>query len=285
MLAQAEGKEGMIQHFIDGKEYFFQPTAGPLPAGASPEELTGVVVILKDVTQAHEQWELKQSVISTVSHQLRTPLTSLQMSIYLLLEERCGDLNSEQMDLVLAMREDSTRLTEIIGDLLDLNQAEKSALPAPTRCDSAELIRSARERYAAACQDHEIELEVDLPPDLQPVQAVPERLNYVFDNLIGNALRFTQPGGKITLSAQANGKGVTFTVSDTGSGIPADALPHLFEPFYRAPGQDSASGVGLGLSIVREIISAHGGEIKVESEEQRGTRFLFTLPIVKQKKG
>lgn len=269
---------GVIQHFIDGKEFFFQPAAAPLPADARPEQLTGIVIILKDVTMAHEQQELKRSVISTVSHQLRTPLTSLQMSIYLLLEEKCGALSPEQLDLVMTMRDDSQRLTEIIGDLLDLNKASNSGKLVTGPHAPNELLLNAKDRFLAECQSHSITLETDCDPLAPSVPVELNRISYAFDNLIGNAIRFTPPGGKIRLSAKRLDNAVEFTVSDTGSGMPEEVAEHIFEPFYRGPGQDAASGVGLGLAIVKEIIAAHGGSINVRSKENAGTVFTFTLP-------
>lgn len=270
---------GVIQHFIDGKEFFFQPTAIPLPAGAQLGQITGVLVILKDVTMAHEQQELKRSVISTVSHQLKTPLTSLQMSIYLLLEERCGSLTPEQLDLVMAMRDDSQRLTDIIGDLLDLNKASKSGALATEPHAPGELLLMAKDRFQAECRERSITLETECDPLAPAVPVALNRINYAFDNLIGNAIRFTKPGGKIRLTAKAVKNAVEFSVADTGCGMSGEVLSRLFEPFYRGPGQDAASGVGLGLSIVKEIITAHGGDIKVESKVDSGTVFTFTLPV------
>lgn len=284
VISISSKNDGIIQHFIDGKEFFFQPTAVPLPAGVPLEQLTGVVVILKDVTMAHEQQELKRSVISTVSHQLKTPLTSLQMSIYLLLEERCGVLTPEQLDLVMAMRDDSQRLTDIIGDLLDLNKASKSGALVIEPHAPNELLLMARDRFHAECQEHSITLETQCDPLAPAIPVALNRINYAFDNLIGNAIRFTKPGGNIRLTAKAVKNAVEFTVADTGCGMSEEVSTHVFEPFYRGPGQDSASGVGLGLSIVKEIIAAHGGNIKVESKENSGTVFSFTLPTVEGEK-
>lgn len=157
--------DGVIQHFIDNKEYFFQPTALPIPADAPADRISAVAVILKDVTMAHEQQELKRSVISTVSHQLKTPLTSLRMSIYLLLDEKIGPLNPGQLDLVMSMRDDGDRLADIMSDLLDLNRVSgRNNLQLEPR-RPADLIRAAEERFRAKCLDREIRLETQVAPD------------------------------------------------------------------------------------------------------------------------
>ncbi len=279
----ADRNGGVIQQFIDGKEFFFQPAAIPLPAEAPPEARTDVVVILKDVTLAHEQQELKRSVISTVSHQLKTPLTSLQMSIYLLLEEKCGVLSPEQLDLVMAMRDDSQRLTEIIGDLLDLDSASRPERLTTEPHAPNELLLNAKDRFSAECRSHSLALEIECDPLAPPVAVAPNRINYAFDNLIGNAIRFTPPGGVIRLAAKARKNAVEFSVSDTGCGMSEETAAHVFEPFYRGPGQDAASGVGLGLAIVKEIIAAHGGKIAMRSKKNAGTVFTFTLPAEERK--
>ena len=279
VLCNAGKNDGVIQHFIEGKEYFFQPTGVPIPAGAPPEQITSVAVIMKDVTMAHEQQELKRSVISTVSHQLKTPLTSLQMSVYLLLEEKCGPLTPEQLDLLMAMRDDSERLSDIISDLLDLNRISKSGtLPTESHTPN-ELLLMARDRFLAECQEHSIKLEIQCDPLAPAVPVTLTRINYAFDNLIRNAIRYTSPGEKIVLSAKTAKNAVEFSVSDTGCGMTREVQSHLFEPFYRGPHQDSSSGIGLGLAIVKEVITAHGGKISVRSKEKAGTTFTFTLPV------
>ena len=123
-IIEHDPKNGYVQQFIDNREYFFQPMAVPIPVGPERREPTGVALILKDVTQVHEQQEMKRGVVSTVSHQLKTPLTSLRMSIHLLLEERIGPLNEKQIELLMAARDDSERLVGILDDLLDINRIE-----------------------------------------------------------------------------------------------------------------------------------------------------------------
>jgi signal transduction histidine kinase/HAMP domain-containing protein len=271
-----------IQHFADNHEYFFQPLAVPVPAGPERDEFAGTALVFRDVTQVHEQLELKRSVIATVSHQLRTPLTSLRMSIYLMLEERIGRLNDQQTDLLLAARDESDRLVHILDDLLDLNRIESGKahlkfLPV----SPFQLGIEGTEPFVVSARDHNLNIVNTIPEDLLEVMADREGIRHVFANLLTNALRFTPAGGKVTLSAARDNSDVRFSVEDTGTGISPEHMEHLFEQFYRVPGQQPSSGIGLGLSIVKEIVELHGGTVSAESTPGRGSIFHFTLPVRK----
>lgn len=278
-IVERDPRNGYVQQFADNREYFFQPMAVPIQAGPDRREPTGVALILKDVTQVHEQHEMRSGVVSAVSHQLRTPLTSLRMSIHLLLEEQVGALNEKQTELLLAARDDSERLVAILDDLLDINRMEsgKSRIalePATPRA----LARDSIEAFLADAKDKGVTLVNDIPDDLPEVMADAEKIRHVFANLLSNALRFTGPGGAVTIHASLERGCVTFAVEDTGKGIAAADMKQVFEPFYRAPGQDDRSGLGLGLAIAREIVRAHGGEVGAESVVGKGSVFRFTLP-------
>ncbi len=279
-IVERDAKSGYVQKFIGHREYFFQPMAVPIPVGPERREPTGVALILKDVTQVLEQQEMKRGVVSTVSHQLRTPLTSLRMSIHLLLEERIGSLNEKQIELLSAAKEDSERLVGILDDLLDINRIEsgKSKLALEPAMPRA-LARDAVEPFLVAAQDKGVSLVNDVSEDLPEVMADAGKIRHVFANLLSNALRFTGPGGSVTIRAESEQDRVVFLLEDTGKGIPEAELEHLFEQFYRAPGQDEKSGVGLGLAIAKEIVRAHGGDVGAESVLGRGSTFRFTLPL------
>jgi len=269
-----EEQQGFIQHFTENRESFFQPMAVPVQAGTA--------LILRDVTQVFEQLELKRSVIATVSHQLRTPLTSLRMSIYLLLEERIGTLNTKQAELLLAAREESERLGHILDDLLDINRIESGKAHLKVYpVTPARLGIDGLEAFAADARDRGVTLVNAIPDQLPEVMADPERIRHVFANLLSNALRFTPPGGSITVNAAEENDKIRFSVEDTGKGIASEHIPHLFEQFYRVPGQQAESGIGLGLSIVKEIIEAHGCTITAKSDPEIGSIFQFTLPLQK----
>lgn len=281
IVAAPDSKKG-IRFFIENREYFFQPIALPIPSGVPKEQISSVAVILKDITMAHEQRELKRSVLSTVSHQLKTPLTSLQMSIYLLLEEKIGNLSNDQLELVMSMRDDAERLTAIINDLLDLNRAGTQKHFKLEKRRANVLLQEAKERFYSVCLDKDIKLILETEQNLPDILIPVDRINYIFDNLIDNAIRFTPAGGMITLSAEVIGESIKFMVKDTGSGLSDEVKKHLFEQFYRAPDQEASSGVGLGLSIVKEIITALNGSIDVESSPGCGSTFTFILPLTQE---
>ena len=276
----AESEPKTIQQFIDNREYFFQPVAVPIPGGLERREPTGVALILKDVTQVHEQQEMKRDVVSTVSHQLKTPLTSIRMSIHLLLEERIGSLNEKQIDILMAAREDSERLVGILSDLLDINRIESGkSILATEFVAPRTLVRDSVEPYLLDAKDKGVTVVNAVSEDLPEVVADIEKIRHVFANLLSNALRFTDPGGSVTVGAEQKQGQIMFFVEDTGKGIPEEELKYLFEKFYRSPGQDKESGAGLGLAIAKEIVIAHGGAVGIESHVGKGSIFHFTLPL------
>jgi NtrC-family two-component system sensor histidine kinase KinB len=142
---------------------------------------------------------------------------------------------------------------------------------------SRTLVLEAVEPFRRVAQDGGVDLEINLSDDLPIVRADADRIGHVFSNLLTNALRYTGPGGRIVISAEAEEGMVRFHVSDTGSGIPAEYLPEIFDRFFRAPDQLPETGAGLGLAIAKQIVEAHGGHINVESQEGKGTTFSFTL--------
>ena len=242
-------------------------------------ELLGAAVVLSDVTKFHLLDQLKSDMISTVSHELKTPLTSLQMVVHLLLEEAVGPLSTKQTELLLAARQDSDRLLGMINDLLDLTRIEQGRVALDQQpADAAELVRDALERHRSAAEDSGITLQCQLEAPLPLVLVDKERIEHVFDNLMTNALRHTDRGGTIILRAVAAEGTVQFSVEDTGEGIPAKFVPRVFDKFFRIPGTKHHGGAGLGLAIVHEIIVSHGGQIGVQSTTDKGTTFTFSLP-------
>ncbi|MFO0953071.1 MAG: ATP-binding protein [Isosphaeraceae bacterium] len=278
--ATTAGLENSLCLRDHGQEKFYLPRV--LAIRDRRDHLLGAAVVLTDVTKFRLVDQLKSDMVSTVSHELKTPLTGLQMAIHLLLEEAVGPLSAKQTELLLAARQDSDRLLAMINDLLDLTRIEQGRVALdlqPVR--PAELLSSAVSRFESQARDAGVELAARPCFGLPDVMVDVERVGHVFDNLVGNALAHTPRGGAVTLSAEEADGFVRFDVTDTGTGITAEHLPRLFDKFYRVPGSRRAEGAGLGLAITREIVTAHGGEVEVHSEPGHGSTFGFTLTTAK----
>jgi signal transduction histidine kinase/HAMP domain-containing protein len=275
-----KGYEGAIQVFIKEEEHFFLPQA--IPIFDQERQLVGVTLMLTDVTRLRHIDEVKTDLISTVSHELKTPLTSIRLAIHVLLQEKLGLLSPQQMELLITAREDSDRLYRVIEDLLDISRIESGQAEIKLQpVNVEELVLQATDKMRAAFLDRKITLDIELAPDVPRVLADPTRLQLVFDNLLSNALKYTRMGGQVTITAQPEDSMVRFTVVDTGLGIAPEFLPRLFEKFFRVPGQEQISS-GLGLTITKEIVEAHGGTTNVASEPGKGSKFTFTVKAVKE---
>ena len=267
---------GAVQQFVRGEERFFHPEA--IPIMDSDRQPAGVVLVLSDVTRQRQQDDLKGGVISTVSHQLKTPLTSVRMALHLLLEEKVGPITEKQAELLVAAREEADRLDGILEELLDIGRIESGKVRMELRpVPSQAMVSEAVGPYRSAARDGGVSLTVDLPDGLPRVWVDPAQIAHVFANLLSNALKYTPPGGTVSITAEEDGGFVRFRVSDTGVGIPERYLPRIFEQFFRVPEQGPGTGAGLGLAIVKDIVEAHGGSVSVESREGRGSSFLFSL--------
>ncbi len=244
-------------------------------------EFKGAAVVLQDVTKFRLLDDAKTNLVGTVSHELKTPLTSLRMAVYLLLEQNVGALAPQQRELLEGARDDADRLLRILDNLLDLARLEAGAAMLERQEIAVgellgEIAAEARSFVAAAEQTLAVECEPPLEGVTMSVDV--NRLRHVFMNLLTNASKYSLAGGTIVMSAATEGAGfVRFAVRDGGPGIAPDLVPHVFDRFFRAPNQ-TRKGVGLGLAIAREIVVAHGGTIACTSELGVGTEFHFLLP-------
>ncbi len=275
---EPRGYESAIQVLdAGGGERFFLPHAVPILDEG--RQLQGVTVVLADVTHLRRLDEMKSGMLSVVSHELKTPLTSIRMGVHLLLEERLGSLTTQQNDILVAVRDDSERLNQIVENLLDIERIESGGALMELKPETVDgLVRAATEPMRSAFQDRGVELSIDLPDDAPPVMADAGRVRLIFTNLLGNALKYTPSGGQVWVTAAVEDDMVRFSVCDTGKGIPAQFQSRIFERFFRVPGQTSVTGAGLGLAIARELVVAHGGDLNLESREGVGSTFSFTLP-------
>ncbi|MGA9522322.1 MAG: ATP-binding protein [Myxococcaceae bacterium] len=257
--------------------WFLLPRAAPVYG--EPGGITGVTVVLQDVTRLKRFDELKNDLVATVAHEFRTPLTSLRMAIHLLVESAAGPLNAKQSDLLYAAREDCERLQRIVDDLLDLSRIQTGQLELHLRNVQVEdLQQDLVEAHRSLAEDRGVVLTTSRDLDAETVVADPERIAVVLSNLVSNAIRHTPSGGNVEVGAVLGDHQVRFEVRDNGPGIAPEHLSRIFERFYRVPGAGGGAA-GLGLSISRDIVRAHGGDIGVTSEPGKGSCFWFTVPV------
>jgi len=259
------------------KHYMFSITPVISKAGG----MLGVVLLLRDVTRLKELDRMKSEFVMTASHELKTPLQSLGMSIDLLKESATDKLDEKQNQLLNAAGEELARLKSLISDLLDLSKIEAGKVdmelaPIPP----AVLIEKAAGVFRAQAEDKRIELITDLPEEVPEVHADANKITWVLTNLIANALRYAER--RITVSARLIGRWIHLSVSDDGSGIPTEYQSRIFEKFVQVKSDKSVGGTGLGLAICKEIVRAHKGTIWVDSKPGEGSTFTFTLPAAQQ---
>jgi NtrC-family two-component system sensor histidine kinase KinB len=247
--------------------------------------IQGVVTLLQDVTRFKDLDRMKSEFIATVSHELRTPLTSLSMGIDILSQEVVGPVNNRQKDLLIAAKDDSERLRKLVKELLDLSKLESGKYEMKKEfIDFRRLVADAVRPLRLPFEEKQIRLELTIPEHLPALSADPHQLAWVVTNLLSNALRYTDTGGKVQLTAKEEKQGLFVTVADTGHGIPQENLETVFDKFVQVKSstETTPGSVGLGLAIAREVVEAHGGRIWVESQVGIGSTFFFTLPAVQQ---
>jgi PAS domain S-box-containing protein len=272
----AEEMSSVLPLAVAGSERAFRLRTTPMRD--NDHHLLGAVTLLEDITHLREIDRLKSEFIATASHELRTPLTSVQMGVYLLLERAVGQLTEKQVEVLSACRDDCDRLDQLMRDLLDVSRIEAGeSKPRFESVRTRDLLDAATRELQPQVESKGLDFKVEAPSDLPVLRIDRSQVERVLANLVVNAIRYTKQG-EIKISAQPRGNSVAVSVSDTGSGIPAEYLPHIFDKFVQVPGA-ATGGAGLGLAISRLIVEAHGGQISVQSEPSRGSTFTFTLPV------
>jgi signal transduction histidine kinase len=228
--------------------------------------------------RAREVDELKSHLLSIVSHELRTPLTAIRGQTSTLLDYESEMSREEQIEALRAIDKEAARLDELIGNVLDMSRLESGTLSLEwVAVDICPILREEIDSIAASAPDHTVLATI---PDLPLAQADPRRLRQVIRNLLENAVKFSRPGTRIHVEAEANPTAILIHVHDEGIGIAEEHLPHIFDRFYRAErGSIRGSGMGLGLAICRGLIEAMGGRLQVASHVGQGSTFSFSLPL------
>lgn len=290
---------GFIRGFLDG-----QADAGPrtfevgppgqrrtvqvkvsqAAAGGDPGRY--LVVLFQDITELKQTEQVRRDFVANVSHELRTPVAALKALVESL-ENGAVEDPEVAADFLRRLRVEVDGLALLVEELFELARIESGRPDLNLRpLDIGEVVRQAVERMRPLADRQGVNLLLRLGAELPPVEADPDRIQQVVLNLVHNAVKFTPPGGRITVSVERRGEEVAVSVADTGVGIPPEVLPRVFERFFKADRSRSAGGSGLGLAIAKHIVQAHGGRIWAESAgEGRGATFTFTLPARRVKTG
>ena len=239
----------------------------------------GTLLLVQDLTRVRRLETVRRDFISNLSHELRTPLASLKALTETLQDGALSDLEVAPRFLG-RIHTEVDALTQMAQELLDLSKIESGQVELALRkVDPSAVLKSAAERMRVQAERAGVSLKLGETATRSEVRADASRIEQVLVNLIHNAVKFTRRGGSITLSAYEEQRSVVFVVRDTGTGIPSDDLPRIFERFYRVDKSRTGSGTGLGLSIARHIVEAHGGKIWAQSREGEGSVFCFSIPI------
>ncbi len=258
------------------------PTDGrTLNAHVTPIPGVGRVAVMQDITHLKELDRMKSEFVSTVSHDLRSPLTSIKGFADLL--PVVGPLNEQQQDFLTKIQRGVETITELITDLLDLGRIEAGVNLEMEHCDIGAIVEKAVDNQQIYASLKKQSLQQSVAPDLPPVLGSPSRLSQAISNLVSNAIKYTPQGGQISVSVTSESGQIVVTVEDNGFGIPSTDQPYIFDKFYRAQTKDTEDivGSGLGLSIVRSIVEKHQGRIWVRSQEGVGSTFTFVLPAAR----
>ncbi|MCG3204525.1 MAG: Non-motile and phage-resistance protein [Elusimicrobia bacterium] len=229
----------------------------------------------------------KDEFLSIVSHELRTPLTSLSGFLSVLLDEEAGPISEQQRKFLGIAKQSATRLNLIISDLLDVSRIESGRLNLEMgECSLHDILVTSHEGLKAAAANKSIQLRLHSLPTLPKIWGDPSRLQQVVDNIVSNAIKFTDRGGEIDISGEEKGDFLLISIRDTGPGLAPQEQEKVFDMFYQADASTrrSAGGAGLGLAIARGIVNMHGGQIMVQSEKGKGATFSFLIPRKREQK-
>ena len=250
------------------------------------EKIEGAILVFHDITELRRLERVRQDFVANVSHELRTPLSTIKGYAETLLEGALEDKNNAK-DFLKIIYSDSDRLAKLIDDLLDLSKIESSKLKMSLKPISlAPIIEGVISGFRKQAKDKSLSMNIEIPKEISNILADENRLTQVLFNLIDNAIKYSQQGGKVVILAKDRGQFVQVDVSDNGVGIPEKDIPRIFERFYRVDKARSRQlgGTGLGLSIVKHIVQSHGGEVFVQSILAQGSTFSFTIPKASQDK-
>lgn len=280
-LVSPGDKKEPLKIYADNKESYFKAAYIPINnSNADKDEphKLGDVILLKNITEFKELDSAKTTFISTISHELKTPISAMMMSLQLLEDKRVGTLNEEQEQLSKSIKDSSQRLLEITGELLNMTQVEAGKLQMmPKITKPIELIEYAIKANQVQADKFNIQIEVEYPEEkIGKLFVDSEKIAWVLTNLLSNAIRYSRENGRVVIGAQQEGDQIELYVQDFGKGIDPRYHQSIFDRYFRVPGT-KVQGSGLGLSISKDFVEAHGGTLTVESELGKGSRFVIRL--------
>jgi signal transduction histidine kinase len=245
------------------------------------EDGASAMIIIEDITQQRVAEESRNAFVAHATHELRTPLTNIRLYLETAMEdgERDPAIRGKALNVI---NQEARRLERIVGEMLSVSEIEAGSLR--LREDDVRLdvlLEDLKTDYVPQAADKKIELVFDLPPKLPVIRGDRDKLVVAMHNLLGNALKYTPEGGKVVVKVEEDGKQFAFAVSDTGIGISEEDAERIFERFYRAKDQrvEKITGTGLGLTLAREVVRLHGGDVTVSSELNKGSTFTLTVPV------
>ena len=273
-------KKEPLKIYADNKESYFKASyITIINAEADDDEPhnLGDVILLKNITEFKELDSAKTTFISTISHELKTPISAILMSLQLLEDKRVGVLNDEQEQLSNSIKENADRLLGITGELLNMTQVEAGKLQMmPKITKPIELIEYAIKANQVQADKFNIHIEVDYDENTKKLFVDSEKIAWVLTNLVSNAIRYSKENGRVIIGTHQDGNMVEIYVQDFGKGIDPRYHQSIFDRYFRVPGT-KVQGSGLGLSISKDFVEAHGGTLSVESELGKGSRFILRL--------
>lgn len=275
-----EVKQTPIKIYADEKESYFEKEIIPIkiiPTGEKVEKLIGNVILLQNITPYKELDFAKTNFIATVSHELKTPISSIKLSLQLLENEQIGKINGEQKNLLNSINEDAARLLKITSELLNITQVESGKIEMGIISTSpVEILNYAIKANKAQAEEKKIEIVVKKPDIISNVLADSEKTAWVLTNLISNAIRYSYENSAVYVEISEIENHILFSIKDTGQGISPQYRDKIFDRYFRIPGTKK-EGTGLGLSISKEFIEAQGGSITVQSDFGAGSIFVVSL--------
>lgn len=275
-----ERKEKIINLSEGGKDYYFNIISTAIKDKDS--NMNGIVILFQNITKLKQLEKIKTDFMATISHELKTPLTSIMMGLSLITNRRIGNLNEKQESILCTIREDGEKLSDLVNGLLQLSKIQSDkAIFNMEPCSVIGIIENCIKNFYDQAVEKEVNLYYEADEELPKVLADSEKILWTLNNLVSNALKYINAGDEICITAFTRDDKVWITVKDTGVGIPPEYQKKIFDKFVQIKGVDSEMrGSGLGLAIAKEIVEAHGGTIWCESKLDVGSKFTFTLPTI-----